>query len=756
MQKVLILLTVLSFISCSSDYSRRECIDDDWTFELTDMQGSRIVCLPHDWSMELPFVEMDGGQAVGYKKGGIGTYTKTIFIPVGEKGNTIELYFEGIYKNSEVFVNNKLVGIHNNGYTSFKFDISDYLRYGENNEIRVTVRNEGKNSRWYSGSGIYRHVYLFYHPSTYIDTWDTFITSHINEDGSALVRIETGIDDIITEIYDAGGKHVATGGSEVRIDNPLLWSADSPILYSARISIRDVYGTLDQISIPFGIRSLSFNGKDGFRVNGENVLLKGGCVHHDNGLLGSAAFDDAEYRRVKLLKDNGYNAVRCSHNPPSSAFLYACDRLGMYVIDEAFDQWIEPKNPDDYSNDFKEYSDSDIESMVRRDRNHPCVIMWSIGNEIPERSKQSGKEIACHLVTLIKSLDSTRPVTEAVNDYWDNPDMNWSSDSPAAFEHLDVCGYNYMHWEYENDVKLYPNRVIYGSESTAMERVVNWEYVRRYPSIIGDFIWTALDYLGESGIGHFEYMNDSDQTRQFCEMPWFNGWCGDIDICGTPKPQAALKDVLWGEKEITMLVHSPIPDGKRESVSYWGWPDESACWNWDVPDGEPMKVRIFGHFDSIALFLNGEKMGEVNDEGWIHSFDVPYFPGELKAVGYKEGVSSECIISTTGPASELRVYAEEPVFEESGILSYVWIEVIDDSGRLVTDDDKMIAITVSGDADLIATGNASPVDMDSFRSNPFSTFQGRALAIIKRKSKQSGYSITVNSAGFPNKTFNSK
>lgn len=389
--------------------------------------------------------------------------------------------------------------------------------------------------------------------------------------------------------------------------------------------------------------------------------------------------------------------------------------------------------------------------MVLRDRNHPSVIMWSIGNEIQERSDTSGVIIAQRLKEIVRKYDKTRPVTAAINDYWDNPNQKWKTASPAAFGPLDVGGYNYMWWEYEHDTKLYPERIIYGSETTAMERAVNWDLVEKYPSIIGDFIWTAIDYLGESGIGHAINIKEGEKDPpQFLDWPWFNAWCGDIDICGYKKPQSALRDVLWNESKIEILVHNPIPAGWQEKISYWGWPDEDASWNWKGYEDKMMDVKVYARYPSVRLYLNGKQLEEkatAQDRINKYSahFKVKYEPGTLKAAGIGiDGEKESAVLVTTGIPLKIRLKPDRSDLKNSkNDLSYVQIELIDKDGNIVPDSDTKLELSISGNGKILAAGNACPTDMDSFRSLTPKTYKGKALAIIQPNSEKGQIILNV-------------
>ena len=637
--------------------------------ELTEFNDSpwQNVDLPHDWSILAkkdtgytgPFSRKSpGATSTGYAMGGTGWYRKHFTLDSKDAGKTVILSFDGVYMESTVWVNGKKAGNHTYGYTPFWFDITPLLNpAGKENIIAVKVENTGRNSRWYSGSGIYRNVRLILTDPVHIAVWGAKVSSVMVADTLATINLEiTAQNDALgdanvkinTKILgpdqkDAGkAENTASIKSKdhlkltqsVKISKPVLWSVESPELYTAEISIEVDGKITDQYTVPFGIRTIEVSAEKGFLLNGKPLELKGGCMHHDNGLLGSAAFDRAEERRVEIMKANGFNAIRTSHNPPSEAFLNACDRLGMIVIDETFDIWEKGKNPQDYHRFFKEWWQKDVEAMILRDRNHPSVVFWSIGNEIPERADTSGIRIAKSLVSFIRTLDTTRFITNAICEFWDNPGRKWETTAPA-FELLTVGGYNYQWKRYEEDHKAFPQRIMMGTESIPLEAYENWQQVVNHPWVIGDFVWTGMDYLGETGIGHTQYLTAKDKDVFAMTWPWFNAWCGDIDLIGNKKPQMYYRDVIWGASKLEMNVHAPVPEGKTEKISYWGWPDEYPGWNWNGNEDKPLQVSVYSVGDSVRLELNGREVGKkaVSAATKLKAvFDIPYEPGELKAI----------------------------------------------------------------------------------------------------------------------------
>ena len=778
------LLLVLLMTSCSAPNfnpaARTQLFDSGWKFNLGDLPGAettafddaawRSLDLPHDWSIEDrapqsgvtqigPFSSASpGGGATGHVVGGTGWYRKSFMLDPKRVNKQVSILFDGVYMESDVWINGKHVGFHPYGYTPFGYDITPFLNPdGPKNLIAVKVNNPGKNSRWYSGSGIYRHVELIITNQVHLAQWGNFVTASEVSKEKALVKMESTIENntakeqqisVVTTLINPRGETVATDeklekvepdqkvvvAQSLSVAAPSLWSPESPSLYKAEVVVKVGGAVSDQTITPFGIRSLKFDPLLGFLLNGEKVLLKGGCMHHDNGILGAATYDRAEERRVELMKKFGFNAIRTSHNPPSHQFLDACDRLGIFVIDEAFDMWEKPKNPEDYHRYFKEWSEKDLQSMILRDRNHPSVILWSIGNEIPERADPSGLEIRARLVKTVKALDISRPVTEAICFFWDQKGRDWKDTAPA-FAGLDIGGYNYMWKQYENDYKLYPKRMVIGTESFPKEAFENWQMVKKQPNVIGDFVWTAFDYLGESAIGHTS--NGVKAAKDFSlPWPWFDAWCGDIDICGFKKDQSYFRDVVWGISDLEMAVHAPVPAGQIETVSMWGWPDERQSWNWKGSEGKKLSVSVYSNFPSVRLELNGKVIGTkaVSPETKLTAtFVVPYEPGELKAIGLKDGKDTKAIsLKTTGAVAKIRLTPDRVTIKANrNDLSYVTVELLDAAGNLVPDNDLPVIFTIVGVGEAAGIGSANPSDMRSFKSPVCTTFRGRCLVILR-------------------------
>ncbi len=747
----------------------------------------QAVDLPHDWSIQRsdtlnnedhvgPFTKSaPGATSTGYTKGGTGWYRKHFQLSKSDRNKTVILRFDGVYMETDVWVNGKSAGNHVYGYTPFNINITSLLNPpGENNVVAVRVSNNGRNSRWYTGSGIYRNVVLTVLDEVHIPVWSVNITNSAISDTGSTAQISFRVRNtsatefngkVDMEILAPDGSEVFAGAQDIQLQgesdieiaktvsvkNPFLWSPSSPALYKAIFTLTSNGKKHDQYIQAFGIRSIEITAEKGFLLNGIPMELKGGCVHHDNGLLGSAAFDRAEERKVQIMKNNGFNAIRTSHNPPSQAFLDACDRIGMMIIDETFDMWERPKNPQDYHRFFKEWWKKDVEAMIMRDRNHPCIIMWSIGNEINERADTSGIRIAKAIIDHIKQFDNTRPFTNAICDFWDIPGTPWEVTSDA-FSILTVGGYNYQYPRYEADHEKFPQRIMMGTESVPKHAFENWSMVEKHPYVIGDFVWTGMDYLGETGIGHTQYFTEGQKDEFAMPWPWFNAWCGDIDIIGEKKPQMIYRDVLWNNSPLEMNVHAPVPEGKTEVISYWGWPDEYPHWNWNGNEGKELLVSVYSKADAVKLFLNGREIGHkvISPMVTITSiFSVPYEPGELKAIAYKNDkeIASKTF-RTTGTPAAIRLFADRNAVTPSrSDLAFVTIEIIDEFGNVVTDAVKKVTISVSGNGELAGSGNACPWDMQSVGNTTINTFYGKAMVIVRPYVSKGQISIQARGDG---------
>ncbi len=780
---ILIFLTTAVFAVAQTEQVRM--IDDGWRFHRGDQPGAeqpgfndsqwRTLDLPHDWSIEdlpgtgSPFSpDAISGVSGGFTTGGTGWYRKNLAIPQAglRSGNRVILLFEGVYMNADVWVNGKWMGNHPYGYTSFWYDVTDSLKTAGSNTVSVRVKNEGQNSRWYAGSGIYRHVWMKMVPPVHIAQWGTYIATPEVSETQGRVMVKTKLINespkgantrLVTRILAPDGKQVAVSETAQEVDaataslvtkyltiaSPQLWSPDKPVLYTA---VSELYQGEKQPVVSekteFGIRSISFDALNGFRLNGETLKLKGGCVHHDNGPLGAKAFDRAEERKVELLKKSGYNAIRCAHNPPSPAFLQACDRLGMLVIDESFDTWNSPKNKQDYNLYFNDWWQRDIESMVYRDRNHPSVIMWSIGNEIPHREKPEVAALAVKLSSYIRILDSTRPVTAGVNGV--------AVDKDPFFSALGVAGYNYELKRYDSDHVRLPDRVIFATESFPLESFDYWMGVLDRSWVIGDFVWTAWDYIGEASIGWLGY----PQNKNF--YPWNLAYCGDIDVCGWKRPQSYYRDAFWNaEPTVSLFVTPPIPsfdrtNPKPEPWSRWNWADVVADWNWSGFGNKPIPVQVYSNCEEAELFLNGRSLGKKavsRATKFMAGWTVPYEAGTLKVVGYNGGKQAGTDqLNTAAQADHIDVSADRSFIKADGQdLSYVTVELKDAKGFVDPKTDRLVRFSVEGGASIVGVGNADPMSAESCVQPQRKAWHGKCLVII-RAGKKPG-KVTVRAWG---------
>lgn len=769
--------------------NRKQLFNYNWKFSLEDHPDARTadfndknwrnLDLPHDWSIEgKPDSLNPTGNDGGYFPAGTGWYRKKFIIPAAWKGKQVSIYFEGIYMNSEVFINGKSLGIHPYGYTSFYYDLTPHLDYAKENIISVRVDNsKQKNCRWYSGSGIYRHVWLFVTNPIHIDHWGVTITTPEISKEKATVQVKTLVKNktnlpqsilLSTQLTDKNSKNAgshelrvelpANGVKEViqniKVNNPRLWSPGTPDMYRAQVKLIKNAAAIDLTSNPFGIRSIAYNTENGFLLNGKKVILNGGCVHHDNGCLGAAAYDRAETRKVELLKSAGFNAVRTSHNPPSEAFLDACDRLGLLVIDESFDGWRENKTRYDYATIFDDWWQRDIEAMVLRDRNHPSIIIWSTGNEIIERKKPEAITTADMLAKHIRKLDPTRPVTSAMTTW----DKEWEI-FDTLFARHDIGGYNYQLHRAESDHKRVPSRIIVQTESYPNDAFANWKLIQDNSYIIGDFVWTAMDYLGESAIGRYYYPGEPDGEHWEKNFyPWHGAYCGDIDLTGWRKPISHYRDMLYNDtKKLYMAVKEPNPANGKIKVTLWAvWPTWES-WTWPLHEGKDIQVEVYSKYPVVRLYLNNKLIGEqpaTKEQKFTATFTLPYSPGLLKAVGVKDNREQEsAILKTAGKAARIKLTEDRAKILANGQdLSFVTVEITDENGIIQPGAENQLSFTVKGPGVIAGVDNANLKDTDLYVSDKRKAWKGRALVVIKSTQKAGKIELLVKSPGLPDAT----
>jgi beta-galactosidase len=769
-----------------------------WRFHNGDAPGAqlpafndrdwRVVDLPHDWSIEgntpgsVPFDKsMPAGRSAGYLHGGTGWYRNEFVLSPADAGNGVELTFDGVQQESDVWINGRYLGFQPHGYIGFTYGLTKHIgKPGERNVIAVRAVNPEMNSRWYAGSGIYRNVSLRMHGLVYVPAYGLRVdTVRLDEQRAVLeIRVEVrntqetpqqvalvlnlSGPDGNTKSFQLADLNLAPESDEqvseqVTVASPRLWSPNSPDLYDVEIQIKQSGGVLDAYRKAIGIRTISLSAESGLLLNGEPIKLKGGCMHHDNGLLGAAAFADAEYRRVAIMRRNGFNAVRTSHNPPSTAFLDACDRLGMMVMDEFTDMWEMPKKPNGYSRYFARHWKKDLGAMIARDYNHPSVVIWSIGNEIPERIMPSGLEIGREMASAIRELDSSRPITNAIQSFSDYDDkrLTWDASAPA-FAFLDLAGYNYTWSKYEGDHVKFPARVMVETESNPDLAYETWRQVEEHSYVVGDFVWTGMDHIGESGIGDNRYigMDESPPDRITIARPWptWVNWCGDIDITGNKKPQSYYRDVVWGESKVEIAVHAPVPEGMWEITSYYGWPEELPSWNWSGSEGKALLVKVYSRAERVRLELNGRVIGEQSIDpkvGITASFRVPYQAGVLRAMALaSDEAVATCVLKTSGAAAMIVLLPERTRGDaDRERLIYIPIEIRDAVGSLVPDAGHSLQLALTGPVELMALGSANPDLAPPLKDLRAKAFRGRALAILRSTGKSGRVRLSVTSPG---------
>lgn len=828
---------------------RSQNIDQDWEFQHglyggfpdpQKKQAIRKLNLPHDYMIESNVdKKAAGGPASGFYTEGVASYTKLLEIPQDWQQEVVYLRFDGVMMNATVDINGSKAALQHNGYIPFAVNITPYIYFGKSNRVTVTVNPSMQpNSRWYSGAGIFRSVELLHMPKLHIANDGIFgYAKEIECDAQgnpvlAYLHTEIEIQNetlenkiAMVEVFltkDGSEKVLLSRKQKMQInpcaadtaylnltlEHPVLWDTNAPNLYQLHAKVTDLgifkthfvaskATTIDESSVLFGIKTVTADVNHGLRINGNTIKLKGGCIHHDNGMLGAVSLYDSEYRKISILKKIGFNAVRTTHNPPSSALLEACDRLGMYVYNEAFDSWGIMKQPGDYNQYFDTDWEKDLTAFMKRDRNHPSVILWSTGNEIPERGGMNhGYTLATRLAAAAHTLDPSRPVSNAICSYWSGlddeltqentkkimgdssaetispqnadsgkNDTSWEEYSEAFTNGLDIVGYNYMEDKYPLDHELYPERVILGSENYPKEIGIRWPMVESTPYVIGDFTWTAFDYIGEAGIGKSLFLEPDDPLLQMgpyalmshgSAFPWRLANDADVDINGGLLAQGAYRSVIWGSKKTFLYSYDPAVTGKTEFISNWGFTDISKNWNWKNSDGAPVQAAVFSNADIVELFLNGISIGKckANERPAAHLpksflFDLKYRSGKLEAISYKNGkVLSKDTLVTTGPPKKIRLFSEKSEIAADGhSILYVNVELADENDWFVPDCALKLHAMLEGPAYLAAFGSANPITDENYTSGNFTSYRGRAMAILRSGYTNGACTLTVSADG---------
>lgn len=805
----------------------------------------RKVNLPHDYMIESNVTEdAAAGAASGFYTEGVASYTKHIEIPQEWEQEEVCLHFDGVMMNATVDINGSKVILQHNGYIPFSVNITPYIYFGKTNKVTVVVNPSMQpNSRWYTGAGIFRSVELRHMPKLHIandgiygytkqieyDTQGNPIYAYLHteielqnetlENKIALVEVyltKDGSDKVILsrkQKVQVNPCSTDTAYLNFTVENPMLWDVETPDLYRLHAKVTDLgvfkthfvpsaENTVDESSVLFGIKTVTADVNHGLRINGKKVKLKGGCIHHDNGMLGSVSLYDTEYRKISILKEIGFNAVRTTHNPPSAALIEACDRLGIYVFDEAFDAWGIMKQPGDYNQYFDTDWEKDLTAFMKRDRNHPSVIIWSTGNEIPERGGlNNGYTRATRLAETARILDPSRPISNAICSYWSGldeeltqenmnkmmedvsvdaaslqnadggkNDTSWEEYSEAFTNGLDIVGYNYMEDKYPLDHEMYPERVILGSENYPKEIGVRWPMVESTPYVIGDFTWTAFDYIGEAGIGKSVFLEPDDPLLQMgpyalmshsSKFPWRLANDADVDINGGILPQGTYRSVIWGSDKTFLYSYDPTVIGKTELISSWGFTDITRNWNWKNSDHKPVQVAVFSNGDEVELIQNGTSIGKckagerlVSDLPKSFLFDLTYTPGDLEAVSYKDGKElSRDTLKTTGAVKRIRLLPEKDEMSANGHdVIYVRVELVDEYDMVVPDSDMKLHAAIDQTACLSAFGSSNPITAENYTSGCFTSYRGTAMAVIRSGYQAGSCTLTVSADGLDDVT----
>jgi hypothetical protein len=755
-------------------------------------QEPKPVTLPHDALRDLPR-SPDSAQGVhaAYYPGGVFEYVKSFEVPAEWRGNAVRVEFEGVYRDAAVFLNGEFVTHRPNGYTGFIVDADPYLRFGETNRISVEARVH-KDSRWYTGAGIYRPVHLVVADPVHIPLDGVRVTTPDIDAERAVVVVDTTVRNqtrhtcetrVRWSIADASGSEVASGTSPVTVlpgepattrvrlavPRPALWSTDAPHLYTLITTLTSGDVDIDSDTTTFGIRSLQLDTRHGLRINGETVKLRGACVHHDNGPIGAATIAAAEDRRIRLLKDAGFNAIRSAHNPLSRAMLDACDRHGVIVMDELTDVWTESKTAFDYSLAFPDWWREDAAALVAKDRNHPSVVLYSIGNEILELASPIGAAWSRRLANELRALDDTRFITNGINGIIANLDriseaqaelaatdpntmmaemgeqmalMNASELVSRSIEEsasvLDVVGFNYGDSRYEMDAAAHPNRVIVGSETFPARIDALWEKVERFPHVIGDFTWTGWDYIGEAGIGRVDYTDEPgyEPTGTAGPYPYLLAECGDIDITGHRRTISYWRETVFGlRSDPWIAVHRPQHHGRPTARTPWSWDDSVASWSWDAAAGSPVTVDVYADADEVELLMDGRSVGAAPVgvvKGCLARFETEYRPGELTAVARRDGAEVGRHTLRTAEQAHLTVRAEgDEIGTDAESLAFVRIALEDSAGIVPCDRDVVVTVEVDGPGVLAGLGTGRARTEEGFAGPAVTTYDGRALAVIR-------------------------
>lgn len=757
---------------------------------LTRDEEAYPVTLPHDAMLSEPRTQESTGEGnIGWYIGGDYEYSRNFFVPEEYKDKKVFIEFEGIYHNGEVYINGKKAAYRPYGYTNFYVDTEGFFQYGKENEIKVIARNADQpNSRWYPGTGIYRPAYLYVGEEKHIPVNGVRIRTLSYDPARIEVVVKTSSPgEVSLEIEFEGNKVLAVKGESTKengqieayqtifqldVPNAKLWDTEHPNLYTCKA----IFGE-DEVTETFGIRELIWNPQVGMTINGERVILRGACFHHDNGVLGACTYPEAEERKMRILKENGYNAVRSAHYPCSKALLDACDRVGMLMMDEYVDVWYIHKTKYDYAGQLADWWKQDLKDMVDKDYNHPSVIMYSTGNEVAETAQKKGIALTGDMTNYLHSLDSTRPVTCGINIFFnflssiglgvysDDKAEKTAASKPEkkkkpvgsefyntlaclvgdyfmkcgatlypcdlrtkdAYANMDIAGYNYGIFRYKHDLKKYPNRLILGSETFCKDAYSFWEIAKKNKRIIGDFVWAGWDYIGEVGDGAAEYSDykfEDPATRM-------TGGNGRIDLNGKPRAEAAYTRVAFERETGPFIAVDPVYQKEKLRLTGWQLTKALESWAWDGCNGEPAKVEVYARAAQVELFINGKSAGKKKVKKCRANFNITYQNGEITAVSYDENGReiNRYSLHTAGKETVLQVRPEEKTVKPEG-LAFIQLQYTDSKGIWKPMEKHNIKVTVENGV-LKGLGSPAPYVKGNYTDHTVATYYGEAMAVVQ-------------------------
>lgn len=778
-----------------------------------------MVHLPHDAMIhEERTPDVESGAQTGFYPGGEYIYQKSFTAPEEWKEKKVSLEFEGVYQTAMVYINGALAATNLYGYSGFYVELNRWLKFGEENKVKVIANNSlVPNSRWYTGSGIYRNVKLLAGGRIHVQADGVRITTLAAESDSAVVEVAVSLSSIsrikenvnVKVFLEKDGRTIAQDQQMVVmypetsersrhtfcIENPELWDCDTPSLYRCRVEIESNGEILDETKEYFGIRTLLLDAVHGLRLNGKEVKLRGACIHDDNGILGAVTLEQAQDRRCRQLKEAGFNSIRSSHHPLSKSMLEACDRYGVLVMDEISDMWTLHKNPYDFASHFSECWEQVAERMVAKDYNHPCVVLYSIGNEISEAGSDAGAAIGRKMCNKLHELDSTRFTTmgqnglmsagmrlrdimkdvmekfgplkseggegvSAMNSFMslmEGERGEYFATHPLLTEALEGCsaacdiiGLNYLTARHIAEREMHPNKTVLGTETYPADIVRLWGIVKRYPHVLGDFTWAGYDYLGEAGCGIFHYDGNANFTSIFPERA---AYIGDLDLIGYRRPISYLREIVYGlRKEPYLAVERLNRYGMVSSKTAWMYKDNIASWTWPGYEGKPALVDIYADAQEVELFLNGRSLGRKpagEEYDFTATYELAYEPGELTAVSYEDGKETgRFSLMTAEEKLQLCVEADKRVLAADGEdLSFITIKLVDEKGTDNLFASKEIFVSVEGAGRLEGFGSAKPDSLGSFQDTKWETYDGYVMAVVRSGEEEGTIKVSVSAEG---------